>query len=118
MIQWSMRKLPTGDWAGMITMMPTPGAGQWSPTHPAGKPIRLVAQSKTKAGALAKAASVAQLVANNPLLASVLPPGSGVAINAIAKLAKSAAAGKLESAAKKYGGKGAKRLVKALKKFW
>lgn len=115
MIQWSMRKLPTGDWAGMITMVPT---GALSAKHPAGKPIRLVATSRTKAGALAKAASVAQMVANNKLLSSVLPPGSSVALNAIAKLSKSAAAGKLEAAAKKYGGKGAKRLVRALKKFW
>ncbi len=115
MISWTMRKLPTGDWAGMITMVPT---GPISATHPAGKPVRLVATSKTKAGALAKAASVAEMVANNPLLAAVLPPGSGVAIKAIAALSKSAAAGKLEKAAKKYGGKGAKRLVKALKKFW
>jgi len=115
MIQWSMRKLPTGDWAGMITMVPT---GAISPTHPAGKPIRMVATSKTKAGALAKAASVAEMIANNPLLSSVLPPGSGAALKAIAVLSKSAVAGKLERAAKKYGGKGAKRLIKALKKFW
>lgn len=110
-----MRKLPTGDWAGMITMVPT---GAISATHPAGKPIRLVATSKTKAGALAKAAGVAAMIANNPLLSAVLPPGSGVALKAIARLSKSAAAGKLEKAAKKYAGKGAKRLVKALKKFW
>jgi len=115
MIQWSLRKLPTGDWAGMITMVP---AGAISATHPAGKPVRLVATSRTKAGALAKAASVAQMLANNPLLSSVLPPGSSAAIKAIAALSKSAAAGKLERAAKKYGGKGAKRLVKALKRFW
>ncbi len=114
-IRWSMMKLPTGDWAGMITMVPT---GAISATHPAGKPVRLVATSSTKAGALAKASAVAQMVANNPLLKSVLPPGSGLALSAIAKLSRSAAAGKLESAAKKYGGKGAKRLVKALKKFW
>ena len=115
MIQWSMTPLPSGDKAGMITFVPTAALPSG---HPAGKPIRLVATSKTAAGALAKAASVAEVIAQNPILSSVLPPGTGAALTAIAKLSKSAAAGKLESAAKKYTGKGAKRLVKALKKFW
>jgi len=115
MIQWSLKKLPTGDWAGMITMVPT---GRFSPTHPAGKPIRMVARSKTKAGALAKAAGVAEMIAKNPLLSSVLPPGSSAALLAISAIAKGAAAGKLSKVAKKFGGKGAKRLFKALKKFW
>lgn len=115
MIRWSLKKLPTGDYAGMITLVPTKALPSG---HPAGKPIRLVARSKTKAGALAKAASVAQTLLNNKLLSSVLPPGSAAAINAITYLSKSAAAGKLEKAAKKYIGKGAKRLYKALSSFF
>jgi len=115
MIQWNTRTMPDGSKQGMITIVPT---GMLPTGHPAGQPIRFRATSKTKAGALLKAASVAQMIANNPLMAAVLPPGTGAALKAVSALAKSAAAGKLEKAAKKYGGKGAKRLVKALKKFW
>jgi len=115
MIQWSLRKLPGGDYAGLITLVPT---APLPSGHPAGKPIRLIAKSKTKAGALAKAAAVAEKMAKNPLLAAVLPPGTGAAISAVSKLSQSAAAGKLEKVAKKYVGKGAKRLFKALKSFW
>lgn len=115
MIRWTMRKLPSGDTEAMITCVPT---GTLPSGHPAGKPIRLRAVSRTKAGALLKAASVAQMIANNPLMKSVLPPGTGAALSAVVKLSKSAAAGKLERAAKKYTGRGAKRLIKALKKFW
>ena len=114
-IKWQAKQLPGGEWAGMITMVPT---GNLPSGHRAGKPIRLVAKSKTKAGALAKAASVANKLASNPILSAVLPPGTGAAIKAVSFLSESAAAGKLEKAGKKLVGKGAKRLFKALKKFW
>jgi hypothetical protein len=110
-----MRKLPGGHYAGMITLVPTRPLPSG---HPAGKPIRLVAKSRTKAGALAKAASVAEKLLKNPILSSVMPPGTGAAIKAVSFLSKSAAAGKLEKAAKKYVGKGAKRLFKSLSSLW
>jgi len=119
MIQWTMKKLPQGGYAGMITIVPiADGRGAMARTVRRGKPIKLMATSKTKAGALAKASAFANKLAKNPLLSAVLPPGTGVALKAISFLSKSAAAGKLESAAKYVTGKGAKRLFNALKSFW
>lgn len=119
MIRWQAQQLPSGIWAGMISLTPCQdGQGQFAQAIQRGKPIKLVARSMTKAGALAKASAYADKIAENPILAAALPPGSGAAIKALSYLSKSAAAGKLESAAKKITGKGAKRLVKALKKFW
>jgi len=118
-VQWTMEKLPSGNWAGMITLVPDcDGPGALARTVRRGRPIKLVAKSRTKAGALAKASAYAAKIAANPILAAALPPGTGKALKVIAILSKSAAAGKLERAAKKLTGKGAKRLVKALKKFW
>jgi hypothetical protein len=104
----------------MITMVPSgnvtiPGAPG---AFKAGKPVSLKVKGKTKASALASAASVAKQIANNPYLSAVLPPGTGAAISAVEYLSKSAAAGKLEKAAKKVVGKGAKRLYKSLKSLW
>jgi hypothetical protein len=99
-----------------------PQAGVSIPGKPgflkAGKPIKLKAKGETPASALAQAAGIAKTVANNPYLAAVLPPGTGAAITAVDYLARSAAAGKLSSAAKKVVGKGAKRLKSALSKLW
>lgn len=118
-VQWTMEKLPSGSWAGMITLVPSGDAqGAMARTVRRGQPIKLVAKSRTRAGALAKASAYAERIANNPILAAALPPGTGKAIKIISVLAKSAAAGKLEKAAKRLTGKGARRLVKALKKFW
>lgn len=114
MVRWSMRKLPNGLYEGMITLTPQTAAGPWSPS----KPLRMKAQGKSKAAALAKASSVADKILANPLIRDALPPGSQTALAAVKYLSKSAAAGKLEKAAKKIVGKGAKRLFKKLKKFW
>ncbi len=119
MISWTMKKLPQGGYAGMITLVPiADGRGAMARTVRRGRPIKLVATSKTKAGALAKASAFAEKLAANPLLSAVLPPGTGVALKAVSYLSRSAAAGKLSKAARKVTGKGAKRLFKALKKFW
>lgn len=118
-VQWTMEPLPSGGWAGMITLVPiSNGRGAMARTIRRGRPIKLVAKSRTKAGALAKASAFAEQIAANPLLASVLPPGTGQALKVISVLSKSAAAGKLEKASKRLVGKGAKRLKRALKKFW
>lgn len=103
----------------MITMVPDIDAeGAMARIVRAGRPIKLVAKSRTRAGALAKASAFAQKIAANPLLAAALPPGTSKALAVISALSKSAAAGKLEAASKKIVGRGAKRLVAALKKFW
>lgn len=115
MIHWKMTRLPQGGYEGMITLVPqrtVPGGFR------KGKKIKLVATSSTKAGALAKASSVAARLMSNPLLAAAMPPQAMVAVKAIDFLAKSAAAGKLRKAATKVVGAGAKRLFKALKSFW
>jgi len=119
MIRWTMEQLPSGVWAGMVTLVPSYDAeGAMAQTFRQGQPVKLVARSATKAGALAKASAFASKLAENPIIAAALPPGSSQAIKAISYLSRSAAAGKLESAAKKLKGKGAKRLYKALKKYW
>ena len=132
MIRWSLRKLPNGEYEGLVTLVPASnvpmprrattvharrGAAAASRIIQKGKPINLVATSSTKEGALLKAASVASKIANNPIMQAALPPGSSQAIKAVQFLAKSGAAGTLKSAAKKIVGPGAKRLAKALK-FW
>lgn len=122
MIRWHMRKLPNGEWEGMVVLVPAqtiPGAPYGMPGKlTKGKPVKLVSRSQTKAGALAKASSVANKLMANPLVKAALPPGSAVAVKAISYLSKSAAAGQLEKAAKKVVGKGAKRLYKALSSLW
>ena len=120
MIHWSMRQLPSGDYQGMIAFVPgqsiaVPG---FAKSFPKGKPIKLKASGKTKAQALAKAASVAKMVMDNPILKDVMPPGSHTALAAVEYLSKSASAGKLASAAKKFTGAGAKRLIKGLSSLW
>lgn len=115
MIRWSMRKLPNGEYEGMLTLVPVRDVGPG--TIPRGKPIKLKAQSKTKAGALLKASEVANQLVANPILQAAMPPGTGAAVKAVTALAQSAAAGKVGKVLKKLKGPGAKRIAKALK-FW
>jgi hypothetical protein len=79
--------------------------------------ISVKARGRTPTGALAKAAGLADRLAKNPILASVLPPGTGTAIKATKFLARAALKGKLGKALSFVKGAGAKRLGKALKKF-
>jgi len=120
MIRWSMRRLPDGHYEGAVSF--TPAA---TVTYPGargalrkGKRVTLKAQGSSPGTALAKAASVADKILDNPVLRSALPPGSSTAIKAVKYLSKSAAAGKLKSAAKKVVGKGAKRLFKTLSSWF
>jgi len=119
MIRWALRKNPDQSYQGTITIVPDRsirkrGRGKLRK----GAPIKLTATSKSKAGALAKASSVANALVSNPIVAAALPPGSDKAVKAIDYLANSAAAGKLESAAKAVIGPGAKRLKSALSSFF
>lgn len=125
-VRWKLRKTPAG-YEGMVILpasltaaaargqLPGRAAERVRALHPSmrDKPIAVKATATSAAGALAKAAGIAQKLAGNPLLQAIMPPGTGAAVSTIAKLAKSKAAGKVM----KVIGPGAKRLAKALK-FW
>ena len=108
-LKWKLKKVP-GGWHGYITL-PTGGRGLTvrSITPKPGK--------KGKSAAIAEASDLASAIADNPILKSMLPPGSGVALKAAGKLAKAVNAGEGAKYLAKLTGKGAKRLVKKLK-FW
>ncbi len=116
-IKWAMRRHPDGTYTGEIyvPIMQMGGGIKYLKTMSAqpGSP----AAPTSKGAALSQAAGLAQKIIGNPLLQAALPPGTGVAVQAIKKLADSEAVGKLASAAKDIVGKGAKRLASALK-FW
>ena len=70
-----------------------------------------------KSDAIARAGEMAQAIAKNPVLAAVLPPGSGVAVKAATEIARAVASGKASAVAGvlgTYTGDGAKRLAKWL----
>ena len=106
-IKWKLKRRGPDKWVGTIVM----------PTMGPGRGLAVSSAAGSKAQALAQAAGIASQIANNPLLQAALPPGTGLAVKAMGKLASSAAAGKAGKVLKKLTGKGAKRLVKALK-FW
>lgn len=115
-VTFKARKTRGGGWNAVVSMPTIPGCQPAG--YPPGVPIRTVAKDRdSKANALADAASLASRLAKNPMLAALLPPGTAQAVKVTELLAKSAAAGKLASAAKKLVGPGAKRLAKKLK-FW
>ena len=102
-IRWQLRRSGDG-WTGVIDV----------PIDGAGAVARVVARGPDKAQALAKAASIADQITSNPVLAAVLPPQAAIALKATKALAKSAAVGKLADAARSLAGPGVKRLSKAL----
>lgn len=81
---------------------------------PDGKRQRQAHTANGPAKALAGAALLAHRVASNPLLASVMPPGTGAAIKATAMLAKAAQSGKLGSVINHLKGDGARRIASKL----
>lgn len=96
--RWTVRR--RGDmWTGTITV----SAGEL--------PISIGADGVTARQALARAAIVMEQIAQSPIAAAVLPPGTEVAIAAIKRLAKARDVG---AALRTIGGKGARRLVRAL----
>ena len=108
-LKWKLVKVP-GGWHGYITL-PTGGRGLTvrSLTPKPGK--------RGKSAAIAEAGDLASAIADNPIISSLLPPGSGAAIKAASKLAKAVNVGKGVDVLKKMTGKGAKKLIKKLK-FW
>jgi len=85
-------------------------AGRYKQLHAKGVGVK-------KADAIARAGAMAESIAENPLLAAVLPPGTGVAVKAASEIASAVASGKASAVAGvlgKYTGDGAKRLAKWL----
>lgn len=99
-VTWSFKPSPKGGWEGIVEI-PFPAA-----------PVKVSTRARTKQDAINRAATAAKQIVSNPLLAAVLPPGSGVAVEAITKLATD------PSAITRFAGPGAKRLVKALGKIF
>lgn len=73
--------------------------------------------AKSKTSAILKAAGLAAKIAENPIMSTLLPPGTAKAIKIAGKLAAAVKLGKGAKFLKKLTGKGAKRLIKKLK-FW
>lgn len=79
--------------------------------------VHVKAVGVKKADAFARASEIAQGITENPVLAAVLPPGSGAAVQAVTHIAGAVASGKaseVASALGKYTGEGAKRLARWL----
>lgn len=65
--------------------------------------------------ALKRAAILAEQITQSPIFAAVAPPGTRAAIKAISEIAKSK---DVRKAMRKYVGPGARRLARAIRKFW
>lgn len=100
---WQIDRLPGGGWHGSITF----DAG----THRA----TVGADGATQQQALKKAAVLAAELAKSPVLQAVLPPGTAAAIKAVDLIARSKYT---RAALQQFAGPGARRLAKALRKFW
>jgi hypothetical protein len=81
---------------------------------PGGNVAKVSVTGRNRQEAVAKAATLAKKAIDHPLVREILPPGAGVAVDALQKLAKSPTGKTL----KKFVGPGAKRLVKALGSFF
>lgn len=121
-VQYEGEILIPGDWSRVLTERGTP----MFPQAPRGQSMLAVKSAPANhptlapasaGGALQQAGSLASSIMSNPLVQAALPPGSGVAVEAIKYLADSDVAGDLASAAKNIVGEGAKRIADALK-FW
>lgn len=85
------------------------------PTHVGA--IRVAAVGGSFLSGLRGALSIASSIASNPILASVLPPGTGAALNAVSKIGIAHSQGgpvAAKAAAAQFSGPGGARLQKAL----
>lgn len=104
MAQWKIKTSNGGGrWNGEITVL----AGAY--------PIVLGAEGKSPAQALARAAVIADQLTQSPIFAAVAPPGTMAAIAAIKALASSK---DLRRTLRKFGGPGAQRLARSLRRFF
>lgn len=102
---WKIRRVPdgyvaivrfrTGDGPSGIASVSALGAGE--------------------ADALKRAALLAEQISQSPIFAAVAPPGTAAAIKAISAIAKSP---DVKATMRKYVGPGARRLARAIRKFW
>lgn len=102
--KWMVRRVGPDRFEGTIVIN-IGGAGS------ALAPVAIKTKGRSKREAISRAASVAKAITQNPLVASVLPPGTGLAVEAISRLAKSKDIG---AALQSFKGEGAKRLANAL----
>lgn len=77
-------------------------------------PITVGAVGGSPAEAVHRAALVAQQIASNPVLAAVLPPGTGVALGKIVSLSGAIRAGRGRQMLAQMAGPGARRLFHSL----
>lgn len=114
-VRWAIRKV-RGGWDGTI-LIPAGRNGLLPVTVFQKGPRRGKRATKAKASAISSAAKLASRIADNPVLRAALPPGTSAAIKGIGMLARYTGAGAFAKGMGKLIGKGASRLVKALK-FW
>lgn len=77
-------------------------------------PVRVSTTGQNRADALNRAATAAKQITQNPLIASILPPGTPIAVEALTRLASSPTGKQLA----KLVGPGGKRLKSALKRIF
>lgn len=99
---WKIRRTQDG-YVGVIRF--DAGAG----------PVAVMAGGGNERQALARAAVVANQIAQSPIFQAVAPPGTGAAIKAISMIAKSK---DVQRVMRKFAGPGARRLAKVLRRFW
>jgi hypothetical protein len=108
-VHWKLRRTAEG-WEGIIMLA---GASD-GPMR--GNAIAVLGADP--ADALLKAGVLAKNIASNPIVAAALPPGTAAAVKAVTNIARAVKTGDVQKVLKRYGGPGAKRLAKALRRFW
>lgn len=111
-IYWELTPLPNGKGYKGVIKIPLVGPLTGKST------VTATASSSRKDDAIYKAASIADQIASNPVIASLLPPGTPLAIEATKRIAGAAKAGKLDDAVRGIAGPAAKRLADALKSIF
>jgi hypothetical protein len=81
---------------------------------PGGAVAKVSLTGRNRQEAVAKAATLAKAAMENPLVQSILPPGTMLAVDTLQRLAKSPTGKML----KKIGGPAKKRVVKALRSIF
>ena len=111
-IHWEVRPLPGG--AGWMGVIKVPIEGP----HSGKSLIATTATAAKKEDAILKAASIADTITQNPVIASLLPPGTPLALEATKRIAQAVKAGSVDDALRNIAGPAAKRLASALKSIF
>ena len=98
LIQWKVRRISDG-WEGEVTL---PGK------------IAMKAPGKTKAEAVARAAGLAQKIASDPIIASLLPPQAKIGLKALSLISVAAKTGQVKALASKFKSPKLKKLALSL----